>query len=169
MNVRFAQSLGLICLLAVTVSFAQDRAGVWIGIGFTAENLDFPPARTQAHSALRLIEVALNSPAEKGGLLVGDLIIGVDGHDFQAVPGVLEGQLRESIVQRKPGDGITLRILRDGRVTDIHLAVEPRPGEAPIKDFSLPKITWPEEQLGSTLIKEFKIQDAYKDLRQRLA
>jgi hypothetical protein len=173
-NPWLIQSLAFIGILAATMSlagtvFRQQRPAVWIGVGFTAEGLDSPPEGTKAKSGLRIGTIAFNSPAEKGGLLIGDLIVGADGQDFEAEPGVLDKQFRESILQRNPGDGINLRIIRDGQAMDIRLIVGPRSGEPPVKEYSFPKINWPEEELGGALIDEFKVGDGYQDLRQRLA
>jgi hypothetical protein len=169
--------LAFIAILTATASLAgtmaatmvQQRPPVWIGVGFNAEALNPSPEGTKAKTGLRVGTVAFNSPAEKAGILINDLIVGVDGQEFIAEPSAQDKQFRESILRRLPGDPITVTIVRGADVKDLHLNVEQRPAEMPVKEYSAPKVVWPEEELGAALIGEFKIRDAYEDLRQRLA
>ena len=147
----------------------QQRPPVWIGVGINAETLNPSPEGTKARTGLRVATVVFDSPAEKAGVLINDLIVGVDGQEFTAEPAVQDKQFRESILRRAPGDPIILTIVRGADVKDLHLSVEQRPSEMPVKEYSSPKVVWPEEEIGSAQIGEFKIGDAYEDLRQRLA
>jgi hypothetical protein len=162
----------------MSITVAQQRpVPVWVGIGFVLEK-EIPPVEgTKAELGLRVTELPYGSPAGRAGVLVNDIIVGMDGHDFSAEPAGLEGQFRESILQRAPGDEITFRVVRDG-VVEIKVRVEERPvGLGGIKEYSsfdelertFPKVSRPEEQLANTLIDEFKIGEGYQDLRQRLA
>jgi hypothetical protein len=104
-------------LTAVHGATAQQevaRKAVWIGIGFALEK-EIPSVEgTKSERGFRINFVPYGSPAERAGVLVNDVIVGVDGQDFPAdEPGKLEGQFRESIMQRMPGDEITLRLIRD--------------------------------------------------------
>jgi hypothetical protein len=158
---------------------APARKMVWLGIGFTLEK-ELPPVQGGAKPGLglRVNYLPYRSPAEKAGVLVDDIIVGMDGNDFSTEPAKLEGEFRESISRHMPGDEITLRLIRAGEVVDIKVLVEERPaGVGAIKEFSsldavekaFPKVGRPEEQLANTLMGEFNIRDAYEDLRRRLA
>src|SRR5438128_811944 len=141
---------------------------VWIGIGIRAEK-DVPAIEgTTAKSGLRITRLSFNSPADKAGLIIDDLIIGAEGRDFTAESSALERQFPEFILQHAPGDSITLRVVRDRKLIDIRIIVEERPEQAPVKEYSSPKIEWPEEHLAGALIDVFNVRESYEDLRRRL-
>jgi hypothetical protein len=158
--------LAILLTIALTVSSATFalQGMVWIGAGITLD--------ATAHG-LRIISLPYGSPAEKAGVLIDDIIVGLDGHDFTAEPAALDGQFRTAIMQHKAGDTITLRIVRNGAgqsPMDIPVAVENRPvATGAVKAYSISKVNWPEEELARALVDRFKIGDAYADLRQRLA
>jgi regulator of sigma E protease len=64
-----------------------------------------------------------DSAAERGGLLIGDEIIGIDDTDLRAAP----NQITE-VLQAVPGDTATLTVLRDGET--VELDVQPDVDEA---------------------------------------
>jgi hypothetical protein len=135
---------------------------VWIGIGFTPQK-----------NGVRIDTLPYLSPALKAGLRVGDIIVGIDGREFDGDPAVIDKQFRDSITNHIAGDEVTLRVLRYD-IVEIKVALEERPlGIGRVKEFSnfasLPKATRPEEQLADRLVDQFKIKPDYKDLRQRLA
>jgi S1-C subfamily serine protease len=53
----------------------------------------------------RIVEVVLDSPADKAGLKAGDLIAAVDGQKLDS-----EHSLGDLIAQHKPGDSVTLEV-----------------------------------------------------------
>jgi S1-C subfamily serine protease len=117
-------------ILAATASLAgtartmfQQRAPVWIGVGFNAETLNPSPEGTKAKTGLRVGTVVFDSPAEKAGVLINDLIVGVDGQEFTAEPAVQDKQFRESVLRRAPGDPIILTLVRGADVKDLQLTV----------------------------------------------
>jgi len=59
-------------------------------------------------------EVVRGSPADKGGLKQGDIIIGYNGTPVKAI-----GSLRNEIAMQKPGSTITLRVNRNGKVLNL--------------------------------------------------
>ena len=135
---------------------------VWIGIGFTPQK-----------NGVRVDAVPYLSPAAKAGVRIGDMIVAVDGRDFNGDPASNDKEFRDVITNHAAGDEVTLRILRD-ELVEIKVALEERPeGIGSAKEFStfdsLPRIARPEEQLANRLIDQFKITADYKDLRQRLA
>jgi len=57
---------------------------------------------------LEIKEVTKNSPAERFGLLAGDIIISIDDNDIQVV-----AQVIEFLWERNPGDQISFKVYRD--------------------------------------------------------
>jgi S1-C subfamily serine protease len=64
--------------------------------------------------ALLVVQVENGSPAEKGGLLLGDTLVRVNGEDIQDVD-----QLRRALRGVQPGQAIPLQILRGGAVQEV--------------------------------------------------
>jgi serine protease DegQ len=74
-------------------------------------------------SALLVAGVTDGSPAASAGVLVGDVILAVDGHDIEAPEDLLD------LLQAIPvGRTVTLKILRGGALTDLAVTVGARPG-----------------------------------------
>src|SRR5437660_12171780 len=69
--------------LLLSAQVARRGPSVWIGVGFTVEK-----------SGLRVTTLPYDSPAEKAGLLVNDLIVGADGDadglDFTVESAILD-------------------------------------------------------------------------------
>src|ERR1051325_6511545 len=149
-----------IAMLTATVSLArpaaQQHPRVWIGVGFNAEKLSAPLPAGEATVGLRITTIGFDSPAERAGLLINDFIIGADGREFTAEPALQDKKFRESILQHAPGELVMLAVLRGVDVKDVRVIVEQRPDEMPIKDYSAPKVHWPEEELSTALIDEYK-------------
>ena len=57
---------------------------------------------------LEIKEVTKNSPAERFGLLAGDIIVSIDDRDIQVV-----AQVIELLWERNPGDQISFKVYRD--------------------------------------------------------
>jgi S1-C subfamily serine protease len=67
-------------------------------------------------------EVAQGSPADKAGLRVGDLVVAIDGKAVQSY-----SDLGARIRAHKPGDKVTLKVVRDGNETTITATLAQRP------------------------------------------
>lgn len=86
-------------------------AGQSVGIGITIKLLD--------DGYIQVQEVSENTPAEKSGIKVGDIIKSIDGKD------VAETGYTESISLIKDGDdntSVTLSVLRDSQTLDISVS-----------------------------------------------
>ena len=107
-----------------------------------------------------LIEnVGANSPAEKAGLLTGDIILSVDGKEVTSTLGL------QGLVERlKPGESYDVVILREGAKKTVSVKMEKMPGDFTLarKMLNKPKLekeealpndsqTLSDEKLGLTL------------------
>ena len=74
------------------------------------------PSSDEDAPGLLVSRMARNSPAKKGGLQVGDLIQKVGDQEFKS-----QNRLTRFINSKKPGDKITISVLRDGEKVDIEV------------------------------------------------
>ena len=118
-------------------------AYAWLGIvgqdleRETALAMDLP---ADQHGAL-VIEVVDDSPAEEAGLLGSDRQVSQNGVDFEIGGDIIVGIERQTVrtmddlivylvEETKPGDRVTLQILREGREMTIEVVLGRRPGES---------------------------------------
>jgi S1-C subfamily serine protease len=69
-----------------------------------------------------VVQVGQGTPAARGGLQEGDVIVGLGDQEVKS-----DRDLRQAILSRKPGDEVTLRFVRNGqpRSTTVRLAERP--------------------------------------------
>ncbi len=90
--------------------------GVRLGVIIEAERVVRTAVEGQVlpRMGALVVEVQANGPAQRGGLKAWDLIIGIDGAEIRS-----ENDLRKSLAKRKPGDTVSIRVIRDGRDIDL--------------------------------------------------
>lgn len=93
----------------------------WLGI-------DDKNYRDESMQAVQIISVTKDSPAEKGGLLKGDLILQMDGKIMQDVQEVLD-----KIIGTPPGTKVQFQIMRGKEKKEITLPLGSYPRE--VQDF----------------------------------
>jgi serine protease Do len=92
----------------------------YMGIGITdvtPENAKFFESKDNRGAIVTQVEP--NSPSAKAGLKVGDLIIGIDGHEVSDA-----GQLQVVVGQSRPGTTVKLQVFRDGKSMDLPVTLE---------------------------------------------
>ena len=101
----------------------QASTGVFLGIGGApltpelAQSLDLP----QDQAGVLVQEVQADTPADRGGIEVNDVITALDGKDVIDVE-----TLREMLQKHQAGDEVTLTILRDGKQIEITVTLAER-------------------------------------------
>ncbi|MBC7238176.1 MAG: PDZ domain-containing protein [Chloroflexi bacterium] len=91
--------------------------------------IPWPEAMPMRPGAALVVQVVEDSPAERAGIRVGDIILAVDGQNLSE-----ELSLTEAIAEHDPGDRIELTIFRQGRerTVEVRLGRHPeRGGETP--------------------------------------
>ena len=78
----------------------------------------------QAARGLLVVTAAPGGPAEKGGVLVGDLIVALNGAPVERL-----GDLQNALDAENVGKPLKLRILRGGKPTDVTVTVAERTGD----------------------------------------
>lgn len=93
---------------AVEHFVAGERPGdprAWLGVN----GLLVPLRQQDARAGFLLSEVAEGSPADRAGLIVGDIIVGIGSvtvTDAESVPA--------AVLRMSPGDAVTIAVLRGG-------------------------------------------------------
>ncbi len=105
-----------------------------IGISMEPELVPFPGGKPGG--AVRITEVREGTPARKAELMVGDLIVSLNGEGFEPPNGVAE--FRERVGAMKPDTEIALRIMRDDLVIELKLRLMRKPDE--MERFQNPEI-----------------------------
>lgn len=80
--------------------------------------------RTDGGAGARIVEVSPDSPAADAGMRAGDVVVQADG---RAVSG--QGGLIAAIRDGRPGEDLTLTVLRDGERIDLTATLVERPAE----------------------------------------
>lgn len=105
--------------ILVTDEYLKGGEG-YLGIMLKDEVSDIPgEARTRG--VIRVLMVQPDSPAERAGIRVNDLIAGVNNEIWQEVT------FRANIRKMKPGAEVDLKILRDGKWIDVTVTLVRRP------------------------------------------
>lgn len=96
----------------------------YLGVG--AQQVPLPAALAQKaattqEAALLVVTVETDSPAEVAGLMLGDLIVALDGQNISTVEG-----LRGALTSDRLGKAITIKILRGGEPRDLTATITER-------------------------------------------
>lgn len=96
----------------------------FVGIGRADKTLDIAGRTEPCHGVL-VTSVRSGTPAEKAGILVGDLIISLNGIEWKQ--GSPSETFADQIAAMKPGTKITLSIYRADKKVDLDLVLVRRP------------------------------------------
>ncbi|HEX8982624.1 MAG TPA: trypsin-like peptidase domain-containing protein [Ktedonobacterales bacterium] len=110
-------------VVGALLTHGRMRRG-YLGVG--TQQIPLPSAMAQKagsaqESALLVVTVEGDSPAEKAGMFIGDLIVAINGQTVTGVDG-----LRSALAAAAPGQTLTLKALRGGEPTDITVTIGER-------------------------------------------
>ncbi|MGI6368182.1 MAG: S1C family serine protease [Anaerolineae bacterium] len=88
------------------------------------ENWDQFESGPMGGSSIVVTSVVAGSPAERAGLRAGDLILQVDGEDFDAE------DFSQMVADHSPEDVLTLTILRGGSTEEVEVTLGEHPDDA---------------------------------------
>jgi thiol-disulfide isomerase/thioredoxin len=111
---------------AEDVRIARESAPAWMGISFRPVANEKNPPSGLPTGAVRVREVMPQSPAERAGLDVGDVILGPPGRSFEE-----PRQVREWTMLRAVGEPAPLEVLRGREVSVRTLVPDTHPGRFP--------------------------------------
>lgn len=102
--------------------YAQHGKG-FIGIQMMDEMVQIP-GKDQPQAAVRITFVLPGMAAERAGLKVGDLIIGINDKTW---PSPAVEAMRQQVMDMKPTTKINVHVLRNGKVEDVEVTLVKRP------------------------------------------
>jgi serine protease Do len=111
----------------------RPKLGVRVG--------DLSPADAEVYgltsmNGAEIVEVTPDSPAERAGIQIGDVVIGLNG---KAVDN--GGDLTESLSLYQPGDKVTLELFRDRKKTSVDVKLgEFEPGARVARNDAAPRV-----------------------------
>jgi len=95
----------------------------WLGADFQKLSPELANyLKTQENNGVVIISILKNSPAEKAGIMVGDLILSIDGEVI-----INEQDALIAIASVKPNELSSLRIIRQGQEITLNVKVGERP------------------------------------------
>ncbi len=126
-NLSFGRGQGVALGVPILGSVAQallTQGGVSRGyLGVSTQSVPLPETLrasldlTQAHGLL-IVQIGDGSPAERGGLLLGDILLGLDGHPVEDAD-----TLRRRLRALAAGQSGALTLARGGQKQDLSLAL----------------------------------------------
>lgn len=123
-NIGLGYSIPANLILSVATDLASYGKVVRGIIGVQGEDLSLAEAtklNLAKSGAVRVSLISEGMPAAKAGLKVGDIIVALDGKPFENW-----NELRLAISRHKPGEVVTLNLLRDGRGSITRVTVADR-------------------------------------------
>lgn len=112
-------SIALAAARQVLTSGTPQRG--FIGIGVQSVTLSAAQQAAGAERGLLVMSVTAQSPAEAGGLVVGDILLRFDDHPLEHSEDLLD-----LLTDRRIGQTAVLRVLRGGSIQEAHLTVARR-------------------------------------------
>ena len=103
----------------VTDEYLKEGEG-YIGISLRDEVSDVP-GEQNPRGVIRVMQVQGDSPAERAGIRLNDLIVGINGEVWH------ETAFRANVRMMKPNMKVDLKILRDGGLVDLKVTLGRRP------------------------------------------
>jgi membrane-associated protease RseP (regulator of RpoE activity) len=92
----------------------------YIGIGLKDEIVEDPDERG-SRAGIRVTQVQPNSPAERAGIRLNDLVVGINGEVWH------DALFRANVRMMKPNMKVDLKILRDGELVNLKVTLGRRP------------------------------------------
>ncbi len=103
-----------ICIFAMFYDSESDHGNRelgWFGVLATSvDNIPIINSNRQVEKGALITSITPNSPAQKSGLMVGDIIVYVAGEKIKDA-----GSLKKEILNKKPNERSNITILRNGR------------------------------------------------------
>lgn len=109
----------------VTDEYLQEGEG-YIGIALSMQDEILKvPGDVKSRSAIRVVEVREDTPGQRAGIRLNDLIVGLDDERWSGVDA--SSLFRERVKALKPNSNARLTIIRDGGLIELKVKLGRRP------------------------------------------
>jgi len=151
-GIGFAISVGKVRAILTKLFNFRELSRLWFGVELSED----------AAGRVRVEEVEKGSPAERAGILAGDVILRADDEPAVGVLG-----FRKHIFKRKAGDIVRITLRRNGRelVTNVKLAQAPSP---PVQELASRRLGIGVENVTRQLAREMGLYARWGVLVQRV-
>lgn len=105
--------------LSDIIQFGRVVRG-WLGV--EAKPVRIPVTDSNTASGVIITNTVQGGPAEMADIQVGDIVVGIDGAPIKDARDVMQ-RIQES----RPGDTITLEVLRDGKLLSLKVILQEQP------------------------------------------
>lgn len=110
------------------LEFGQVQRGL-LGIQIEDVNATIAEARNlKVNQGVLVDRVNQGSAAEESGLIIGDVIVGIDGHSVSSV-----SELQDWVARNRPGKEISVSYLRDGVVEEVKARLRNNEGKETVE------------------------------------
>lgn len=128
MGLSFAIPIGVAMDVANQLRTTGHVTRGWLGVLIQDVTQELAESFGMSKPAGALVAKVLpDSPAEKAGLQVGDIVLAFDGHDVER-----SSDLPPIVGGTKVGSAVPVRILRDGKTRIVHVTIAKLPAEKPV-------------------------------------
>ncbi len=105
------------------ISTPESDRPAWLGAKIQGVTPEMAEAMGQRQLSGAIVSWVLpNEPAQRSGMLAGDVILRFDGKPVSD-----ERSLLRQITERKPGEQVTFSVWRNGQFIDLHVTLDPFP------------------------------------------
>lgn len=125
MGLSFAIPIDVAMNVAAQLKTGGKVSRGWLGVVIQEVNKDLAESfGLEKPAGALVVQIMDDSPAAKGGLRVGDVILSVEGK-----PIIMSADLPHLVGELKPGSSVSLDVVREGARKSINLAVGAMPDD----------------------------------------
>jgi serine protease Do len=125
-GINFAVPINEIKLALVQIVEKGRVTRAWLGV-YIQDVIPGMEKQLGVREGALVTEVVSNSPAAKAGIKSGDVIVAVNGQKIKD-----SNDLQMAIMYRKPGERVTLTVVRDKKTINVEVVLEERPAESAV-------------------------------------
>jgi serine protease Do len=125
-GINFAVPINEIKLALAQIVEKGRVTRAWLGV-YIQDVIPGMEKQLGVREGALVTEVVSNSPAAKAGIKSGDVIVAVNGQKIKD-----SNDLQMAIMYRKPGERVTLTVVRDKKTINVEVVLEERPAESAV-------------------------------------
>ncbi len=125
-GINFAVPINEIKLALAQIAEKGRVTRAWLGV-YIQDVIPGMERQLGVREGALVTEVVPNSPAAKAGIRSGDVIIAVEGKKIRN-----SSDLQMAIMYRRPGEKVTVTLVRDKRTIAVEVVLEERPAEGAV-------------------------------------